>query len=672
MAISRIKKLEVIGLEKDEPELLSLLQKLGIAQLIEIKEEAAIPPTQIAGLQATLSEIQEAISFLDTFKAETGALGGVVKFKPIVYEKQLQEVMLSFDYKNLLQELSHLRNHFKNTTHHRERLIQERHLLFPWRSLRLSLEEIYYKQHCGVILGILNTRDYPVLARDIAGKNINTFVEIPEQDQTNTHLVIFYIQEDFERLEACLKQHHFNFVTLPRQDCSVKDRLFQINGEILFLDDRLKDLNDNFISLLKQQFKLMVVYDYLNNVRNTQEADKILAKQQFTFLLRAWIRQKDQRALEREISLRFKDVALFISDPAEEENIPVILENKPLLEPFEFITGIYGMPKYNELDPTPYLAPFFFLYFGFCVSDAGYGFMLIALCSFILKKFHLGPQGIKFFKLFLYCGISTVIIGILTGSWFGNLPDILAQSHRMFLPLKKLKDSLIILDPLQQPTKLLGIALSFGIAQIWFGNIVAAVGNIKNKRYLDILFDQVTTLTLLFGLTGFGLIFLKLMDAKNINLFKYAILAGAVGLILTQGRSEKGMGAKLFYGAYNLYNSLSGYLSDVLSYSRLWALGLVTGVMAGTVNLISIQFAQISVSLMPFLNKIIMLKFLFGGIVLVVIFVCGHMISFLMNLLGAFVHPVRLQFVEFFSKFFKSGGSAFRPFRVETKYIKIE
>jgi V/A-type H+-transporting ATPase subunit I len=242
----------------------------------------------------------------------------------------------------------------------------------------------------------------------------------------------------------------------------------------------------------------------------------------------------------------------------------------------------------------------------------------------------------------------------------------------MFLPLKKLKDSLIILDPLQQPTKLLGIALSFGIAQIWFGNIVAAVGNIKNKRYLDILFDQVTTLTLLFGLTGFGLIFLKLMDAKNINLFKYAILAGAVGLILTQGRSEKGMGAKLFYGAYNLYNSLSGYLSDVLSYSRLWALGLVTGVMAGTVNLISIQFAQISVSLMPFLNKIIMLKFLFGGIVLVVIFVCGHMISFLMNLLGAFVHPVRLQFVEFFSKFFKSGGSAFRPFRVETKYIKIE
>jgi V/A-type H+-transporting ATPase subunit I len=297
---------------------------------------------------------------------------------------------------------------------------------------------------------------------------------------------------------------------------------------------------------------------------------------------------------------------------------------------------------------------------------------MLALISWLaLKKFKMGPQGIKFFRLFLYCGISTIIVGALTGSWFGNLFDLLAESNKIFLPLKRFKDALIILDPMKEPTKLLGIALSLGIIQVWFGNIVAAIGNIKNRRYLDVVLDQVSMLIFLFGLTGLGLIFLKLLAQNQINLFKYSALSGALMLIATQGRSEKGWGAKLFYGTYNLYNALSGYLSDILSHSRLWALGLVTGVMAGTINLIAVQFSQIFPSIVPFIDKIIALKIIISSLILIVIFVLGHMISFFMILLGAFVHPVRLQFVEFFSKFFKSGGTTFKPFRIETKYINL-
>jgi V/A-type H+-transporting ATPase subunit I len=122
---------------------------------------------------------------------------------------------------------------------------------------------------------------------------------------------------------------------------------------------------------------------------------------------------------------------------------------------------------------------------------------------------------------------------------------------------------------------------------------------------------------------------------------------------------------------YNLYNALSGYLSDVLSYSRLWALGLVTGVMANTINLISVQFSQIFSSLIPFTGAFACIKLLLAAVILTVVLVVGHLVSFLMNLLGAFVHPVRLQFVEFFSKFFKSGGAAFKPFKQESKYVTI-
>jgi len=148
-------------------------------------------------------------------------------------------------------------------------------------------------------------------------------------------------------------------------------------------------------------------------------------------------------------------------------------------------------------------------------------------------------------------------------------------------------------------------------------------------------------------------------------------LVSAIMLTLTQGRSEKGIGAKLFYGIYNLYNAVSGYLSDILSYSRLWALGLVTGIMAGTINMLAVQFSQILSSLIPFVNKISAIRLVVSGLIMVIIFVFGHLASFLINLLGAFVHPVRLQFVEFFSKFFKSGGSPLKPFKMETKYIDI-
>jgi V/A-type H+-transporting ATPase subunit I len=618
-----------------------------------------------------LLEIAEAVSFLASFKEKTGFIRGMVKIKPLVYQEQLQQVIAGFDYQGMLKELYHLRNHLKTILQHKDRLIQEKQLLSPWQNLRLTLEELHYKQHCGIILGVLDRRDYSLLLEDCTEEKVNLFCEIVHRDRANMYLSILYIQEDFERLEMILKNYHFNFITFPRHKCSVQERIFEINREVVFLDDQIEEVKNSLIRLATEQLKLMLVYDYWDNLRKTQEADKNLAKQQFSFALSGWIKEKDEKLLEHSLKERFKDLAIFISQPKPNEEVPVVLENKPLIQPFEFITGIYGMPKYHEIDPTPFLAPFFFLYFGFCVSDVGYGLMLMAISWFTLKKFRLGPQGKKFFKLFLFCGISTVIMGTLMGSWFGNLFDLLAENNKIFVPLKQVKDRLVVLDPLKEPTKLLAIALGFGIIQVWFGNIVASIGNLKNKRYWDIVLDQVPMLTLLFGLTGLGLIFLKLLGTGRISLFKYATISASLALILTQGRAEKDLGAKLFYGTYNLYNALSGYLSDILSYSRLWALGLVTGVMANTINLISVEFSKIIVMTIPFLDKITLVKILVSSLVLILLFVIGHAVSFLMNLLGAFVHPLRLQFVEFFSKFFKAGGSNFKPFKIETKYIEI-
>jgi len=671
MAIAKIKKVEIIGLKDNQDEILALLQRLGIMELINIQDMDADKRPPIISNDINLLEIEEAISFLATFKEKSGFLQGLVGLKPFVYQKELKEVIQNFDWPGLLKELSDLRQHLKDLSQHKERLLQKRKLLYPWRRLSLSLDEIQPTKNCGILPGVLASRDYAKLLENAVKEDIYLFSEIISEDKTNTYITILYLHRDFSRLENLLKDYRFNFVALGYQKGTPKDNLLEINSQALILEDQISEVKERITDLAKEQFKLMLLYDYLSTVRQRNSAEKNLAKQQFTFSLSSWVRLKDAEFLKREISNHCKEAAIFISEPKPDEDVPVILENRRIIQPFEFITQIYGMPKYHELDPTPFLAPFFFLYFGFCVSDAGYGIILSLVSWLILKKFRMGPQGRKFFRLFLFCGISTIIIGALTGSWFGNLIDLLGEGNKVFLPLRRFKDALIILDPLKEPTRLLGIALMFGIIQVWFGNIVAGIGNIKNKRYLDVALDQVPMLTFLFGLTGLGLIFLKLSSQSHTRLFGYFALSGAIGLVLTQGRAEEGLGPKLFYGIYNLYNAFSGYLSDILSYSRLWALGLVTGVMAATINLIAVQFSQILPSVIPFIDKISFIKMLVSGLVLVVIFIFGHAVSFLMSLLGAFVHPVRLQFVEFFSKFFKSGGSSFKPFKIETRYINL-
>jgi V/A-type H+-transporting ATPase subunit I len=669
--IARIKKLEIIALRQEREKILSSLQKLGIVELMEAQAQTLQPAAPAALAEINLLEIEEAIVYLASFKAEkTGFLEGIFGLKPWVLERQLNEAVANFDYAALLKKVSELRKHQQNLTQHREKLIQERQLLASWQEFKVPLDQMQYTSTCGILLGILRTNDCKNLLKNCQEETLPLFCEVISQDRTNTHLAVLYLKKDFERLETVLKNHHFNFVTLGRHKGTVRERLLEINRQIMVLDDQVHDTKMQIAQLAQEQFKLMLVYDYFLNIKVAKEQEKNLSRQQYTFSLKAWIKEKDIKLLEKEMQTQSKDTAIFISEPGEQENIPVILENKTLIQPFEFITQIYGMPKYHELDPTPFLAPFFFLYFGFCVSDVGYGLMLALICWWALKKFKMGRQGRKAFRLFLFCSISTIIIGVATGSWFGNLFELLAENNRIFLPLKKFKDSLVVLDPLKEPKKLLGIALMFGIIQVWFGNILAGIGNIKNRRYLDTVLDQVPILIFLFGLTGWGLIFLSLLGRTQINLFQYAILAGAVILILTQGRAEKNIGAKLFYGAYYLYNTFSGYLGDILSYSRLWALGLVTSVMAGTINLIAVQFSQILPSAVPFIHKISLLKIIISILTLVIIFIGGHLVSFAMNLLGAFVHPLRLQFVEFFSKFFKP-GQAFKPFKIETKYIKV-
>ncbi len=669
MAIAKIKKIKIIAHNSIKETLLDMLQETASVHISRISEVTAeVKESERQEVSAKLSELDEIIKYLDALEP---ARGGFLRERPPLKLEEFKKMPASFDYKKIYNSFKELINIQKGTSSRKEKLCQRKTKLIPWQALKGNLAEFKATKYTAVICGTISHKDFGDLLGELDKNKLSYELSQINHDKEFKYILFVCLKDEEAPAGDILKRKGFSELLFELEKSNVREEISDIDAQIQTLDKNEVSLGGKLKSLLAYKSKLMGLYDYYLNFEARLKSEENFLNTKHTFLIEGWIRQLSIKSLTKIIEKNFNCLNIEISEPKADEVVPVELENKPIVTPFEFITKIYGMPKYEELDPTPFLAPFFFLYFGFCVSDAGYGIVLALTCLFVLKKFKLGPMGLRFFRLFFFCGISTIIIGALTGSWFGNLFDMLAEGNNIFLPLKNFKDSIVILDPLQEPTKLLGIALSIGIVQIWFGNIVAGIGNLKNKRYLDILLDQGSMLVFLFGLTGLGLIFLKIIDEKGAALFKYAALIGAIALILTQGRCEKGIGSKLFYGVYNLYNAFSGYLSDVLSYSRLWALGLVTGVMANTINLISVQFSQIAVSTIPFLSSVSFIRVTVSTIILIVLFVSGHIISFLMNLLGAFVHPVRLQFVEFFSKFFKSGGSPFKPFRLDTKYTNV-
>lgn len=655
MAIVKINKIELIGLEKDRENFLVLLQELGIVELIDVQQEASVVyPSQAVAIDAQLLELEEAISFLASFQERGGLLEGMIKLKPLVYERQLDEVISTFDYQGILKKISNLRNDLNNLLHQKERLNQLRLLLMPWRKLTLYLNEIRSTENCDVVLGVLNSRDYSNLKDDLEKESINLFIEVVNQDRINLYLLILYIKYDFERLQTILKNYHFNFTVLPKSNSTVKDELLEVNFKALVLDDQIQDIKENIIELSKERFKLMVVYDYLVNVQRRYDTDKILAKQKFTFSLSGWIRYKDIRLLEREIAGKFKDVAIFVSDPQPNEDIPTTLENAPIIRPFEVVTNLYGQPVYNGLDPTRFLAPFFAISFGFCLLDAGYGLMLFLTTLFFLKKKQISEYGKKFLRFFQYVSIATMIAGAVTGNFFG---DLISRLPEQFAVIKNIQSNLTLLNPVKNSLVFLGFTLMLGFIQIWTGVFIRFLRNLGRNRFAAFVLD-LPTLLIQTSLLLMALIFFKVLPEY---VLKYAgILLGISALMVVyyQLKANRDVSLKIFWSIFGVYSIVTGnFLADTLSFSRIFALGLTGGLLGMAINTMLFPKGPINS----------FFAWLAAAVAILLLFLC-HVITLAISMLGAYVHTSRLQYLEFFTKFFESGGRPFRPFKRGSKY----
>jgi V/A-type H+-transporting ATPase subunit I len=322
---------------------------------------------------------------------------------------------------------------------------------------------------------------------------------------------------------------------------------------------------------------------------------------------------------------------LYLEDPSENEEPPVLLSNPAFAQPAEFVTEQYSLPHPYGVDPNVIMTPFYIAFFGMMVSDAVYGIILSVITGIVLLT--VKPEGglKKIMGLLFLGGISTFLWGAAFGGWLGGFIQ----------PFKAL-----LFDPLNEPFMMLGLCLALGVLHLYVGIGIQAYKNIRSGNIMDAIFDQGFWYALLTGLMMLAL-------PATAVIGKYLAIFGAVGMVLFAGRSKKNIIMRLLSGVLSLYN-ITGFLGDVLSYLRLFALGLATGVIGTVVNSMSAMMGGTVI----------------GYILMTFFMILGHTFNMAINVLGAYVHSSRLQYVEFFGKFYDGDGKPFNPFRLRTKHIQ--
>ncbi|NIA02353.1 MAG: hypothetical protein GWP15_03140, partial [Nitrospirae bacterium] len=459
-----------------------------------------------------------------------------------------------------------------------------------------------------------------------------------------------------EEISKILSEHKFSEADFPQYEGKMSTYLTEQNEKIKDNQKVIEETEKELTKLAKSLDDLKIVHDYFQWQKEKLETGRNFGETDHTFVIQGWIADANIPKLEERLEKETKEFEITKIEAEEGEHPPVVIKNSSFLSPFEAVTKVYGLPRYDELDPTPFLAIFFIIFFALCLTDAGYGIVMFIIMALALKKLKL-PEGIrKMARLLMYAGLVTFVIGTIFGGWFGLTPDQVPSAltytadngEKLFIFQK--------VNAISSPILVLILSLALGFIQILLGVAMKLVHNFRNNNKKDAILD---TGTWLFMLTGIGF-FILASAIPSLNglatIGKWWIIIATIGLVFTQGREKSSIIGKAVSGILSLYG-LVGYMGDILSYSRLLALGLATTIIGLAVNTVAALVGGI-----PYL----------GWLFMAIVFIGGHIFNMLINSLGSFIHSGRLQFVEFFTKFMEGGGQAFKPFSKKTKYVYIK
>ncbi len=660
MGLTVFTKIGIYGHKSLREDVLGEIQRFGVVEIID-------PPKQNSGDSIGEShwreKLQKARFCLDSLSgfSRKNLLESFLPSKLDISAADYLSALDNFPFEEFYIKSKKREAKLQETAVLKDKLKDDYVAHAPWEALKFPASELKPTASTSFHLIRVNKRNLPGVEKKIGDAG---FIEIINQTKNAAYCLAGVLTDKQDKLNAAVAKVDGEFITLdpgglyagmtPREAAvKIKNRLASVEQE----EEQLKIEKQKDAGFLQN---IMIIHDQSLNSENRRGEAARARLTDSVFHLQGWIPEKQVKLLEAILEKKFPETFIEALSPGRDEKPPVALSNSPAVEPFETITGLYGLPGRSELDPTPFLAPFFVLFFAVCMTDAGYGAVVLALSVLLAKKMKMGAHAMKFMKLLALAGAATIVVGALTGGFFGIQPSQVPEKMSFMLDIRS---AIMLFDPMEQFLVFMLISLGLGFLQVWFGYMVKMIQGIKAGRARDAVLSQMPWIVILPGFLLLGItrspetVLLGVVEQSPLGegwagVSLAMIYAGIAGMFIQPG--SRGILKKTGGGVYSLYG-LIGCLGDILSYVRLFALGLATVAMAIAINTMAAMAAEIPV---------------IGFAVAFFIAVGGHLANVAINALSAFIHTVRLQFVEFFTKFYGGGGRIFRPFAYETEFIE--
>ena len=656
MAIVNMNKLSVIGMNAEKEDIIKTLMSLGVVEITGVNDKLQNAKWSRL-VDKDGDEERMAIQDKELVRVNN-ALGVLTKYanlKSPLFASRESISRADFDARCLdekkfaeeTDEILTLNDNYNQITVRENQTTAQIQALTPWMSYDLELETVS-TDRTFIKLGLFPpSTDLAALSDKLENEGCPNIIEDLGKDKQQCYASIVYFKEDDEKALEILKLAGYTNPALGDAHGTIPDIIKRCEDELVNLSGRKEEILGQIKEKASYKEDLEFYSDMLIIKRDESKIRSNMLTTEKAFTFDGWVPVEDKEKVKK--ALKGYTCTCRFTKPTAKDEIPVRLKHSSFTTPMEFVTGLYSLPNAREVDPTAIYTIFYIIFFGMMFADVGYGIILFAATLFAIKRYKLYEGGVyQLMKVLNYCGVSSAVFGVLFGSYFGDLVTVIGkQFFNADITIKPLW-----LDPVSSSMTLLVISCALGVVHLFVGMGIKAYEQIKAGDVLGAINDNFVWYVVVIGLVL--LLFGSRVGTWGPTVGKYMTIVGFAAAIIIPAIQNRGVGKAL--GLWNIYSGVTGNLSDILSYSRLLGLGLASASIAQVVN---------------FLASLVGSNGVVGIILFILVEILGHTLNFAINALGSFVHSARLQYVEFFGRFFEGGGEPFAPFNKDTKYVRI-